>query len=70
MDYIVVRHEGVDTLHSFPTFEECNVDDAVEREHVDVATAASLLASGIARGCAHCEPRPEAPTLNTRGDAP
>jgi hypothetical protein len=58
-------------LHTHPSYEECNVDDATLVEHVDAETAAALLANGQAVACEHCTPDPGAqidtPTLNTRG---
>ena len=66
-DYILVVHEGVDTLHCHPSFEECNVDDALIRSHISTRTAAEMLSSGTAKACLFCEPNPEAQTLDVQG---
>jgi len=47
-------------LHTHPSFEECNVDDAKEVEHVDAETAAAMLAKGMVQACEHCAPDPAA----------
>ena len=41
-------------LHGDRTFEECNVDDAIDREVVDELTARALVDQGLARTCEHC----------------
>ena len=58
--FVLNRNEGIDTLHRNPR-EECNVDDADQRQTVDGETADALLTRGVARRCAHCyseEPHP------------
>lgn len=67
MDYILVVHKGVDTLHSFPTHEQCNADDALVRTHLSARTAREMLDSGSAKACLFCEPNPEAQTLDVQG---
>jgi hypothetical protein len=61
-----------DVLHHDPAFEECNLDDSQHDEAIDDATAAALVKNGALHLCGHCFPTGEfdAPTLNTRGDAP
>ena len=54
-DYFVLnRNEGMDTIHRNPR-EECNVDDALDREKVDIGTAVAMVASGQAVPCQHCD---------------
>ena len=60
IDFILVTRDGQDTIHRSPSFEACNADDAVERSHIDPKTAASMVASGHAKTCAHCLPLNEA----------
>ena len=67
---LVQRHTGGDTLHVEHPWEQCNTDDAAQVVKVDDATAAAFLKSGTARACEFCEPAPDPPTLDTRGDAP
>lgn len=52
--FILNRNEGQDVVHRLPGFEECNLDDAKDRQDVDAKTAAALIASGHARACEHC----------------
>ena len=59
MPYQLVHRSGVDTLHQQHPFEECNVDDAEDREAVDDETAKALLVIGSARACEHCHPLAE-----------
>jgi hypothetical protein len=54
--FVLNRNEGVDTLHRNPR-EECNVDDAVDRQTIDPDTAEALLKSGAAVRCLHCYPK-------------
>jgi hypothetical protein len=56
--YIVNHNAGVDTLHRYPAFEECNLDDADGLEKVDEITAAAMLVGGHAIACEHCKPDP------------
>lgn len=51
--FVLNVNEGVDTLHRNPR-EECNVDDATDRQRVDAETADAMLTSGQARSCEHC----------------
>lgn len=58
-DRIVLNvNDGVDTIHVNPR-EECNVDDALDREIVDPLTAARMLDSGEAVRCKHCNTEEE-----------
>ena len=56
--YRLNRNRGVDTLHTDRPFEECNVDDALDREWVDAMTAEAMLLRGDAVRCKHCDPQP------------
>jgi len=56
LDYIINWNDGTDTIHRNPGFEECNLDDAVERAHVDAKTARAMVSSGHAKVCQHCKP--------------
>ena len=47
------RNEGTDTVHR-NALEQCNLDDADDREIIDAKTAAALIASGQAVPCSHC----------------
>lgn len=47
-------NDGQDTVHRYPAFEECNLDDADDRKRVDARTAAALIAKGEAQACEHC----------------
>lgn len=60
LDFIVNWNDGIDTIHRNPGLEECNLDDAVERSHIDPRTAAQMIASGHAKACQHCLPLSEA----------
>lgn len=51
--YALNRNEGIDTVHRNAR-EECNLDDADDREWIDQATADGLLAKGTAKPCRHC----------------
>ena len=51
--YVLNRNEGTDTLHRNPR-EECNLDDATDRQTIDAETADALLALGGTRRCSHC----------------
>lgn len=51
--FVLNRNEGADTLHRNPR-EECNVDDAEDRQTIDAETADALVALGEARRCQHC----------------
>ena len=51
--YSLNRNEGTDTLHRNGR-EECNLDDADDRETIDAATADALLLRGTAVRCKHC----------------
>jgi hypothetical protein len=51
--FVLNVNPGGDVLHTDPR-EECNLDDAKDRQYVDARTAASLIASGQAVACAHC----------------
>ena len=51
--FVLNRNEGVDTIHVEPR-EECNVDDAEDRQTIDPDTAEALLKSGQAVRCQHC----------------
>lgn len=51
--FVLNRNEGVDVVHRNPR-EECNTDDADDRETIDAETADALLARGTARRCGHC----------------
>lgn len=50
------RNAGVDTLHREQTLEECNYDDAEDRQVIDEMTAEAMVADGSARRCEHCKP--------------
>lgn len=52
--YFLNVNEGVDTLHRYPAFEQCNADGMHDRQVVDAETADALLALGDARRCEHC----------------
>jgi hypothetical protein len=56
--FVVNRNAGVDTLHRFPAFEECNLDDAEGLEKIDEITAGAMLTLGHAVACEHCKPEP------------
>ena len=56
--YVLNRNEGIDTIHRNPR-EECNVDDAEDRQTVDALTAARMLEGNEARPCRHCIGRGE-----------
>ena len=45
--------DGDDVLHRNPR-EECNQDDARQRQTIDADTADALLARDQARRCGHC----------------
>jgi hypothetical protein len=54
--YVIVRKAGeLDVLH-VNAREECNVDDAHDRQTVDEETALALLHAEppLARACEHC----------------
>ena len=51
--FVLNRNEGIDTLHANPR-EECNVDDAEDRQRLDPSTAEALMAGGHVRRCKHC----------------
>lgn len=54
------RNTDVDVLHVEHPHEECNIDDASDRQRIDARTAAALLDHGQARACGHCSPDPGA----------
>lgn len=54
--YVLNRNEGIDTLHRNPR-EQCNTDDATDRETIDAKTFYAMKAGGHARLCKHCEAR-------------
>ena len=56
--YVINRNDGIDTLHKNPR-EECNVDDAEDRESIDPKTGQALEASGDVHRCRHCIPQEE-----------
>lgn len=56
IDFILNRNDGQDVLHRNPAMEQCNLDDAKARSHVDPKTAAALVSSGQAKTCEHCMP--------------
>lgn len=58
-EYRLVVREGVSTLHRWPAFEECNLDDTEAEVSVDVSTGAHLIDIGDARWCEHCRPQTE-----------
>lgn len=51
--YVLNRNEGIDTVHRNPR-EECNVDDAEDRQTIDALTAIRLLDNEEAKPCRHC----------------
>jgi len=53
-DLILNVNEGVDTIHRSPSLESCNVDDALNRQTIDPATAEALILRGAAVRCQHC----------------
>jgi len=56
--YRLNKPSGVETLHSEEITEECEWDDATDREWVDPMTAEAMLVRGDAVACRHCKPRP------------
>jgi hypothetical protein len=54
--YRLTVREGVSTVHRWPAFEECNLDDTEADISVDTSTAAHLIDKGEARPCEHCRP--------------
>ncbi len=53
--YTLNRNEGMDTLHRNAR-EECNLDDADERQTIDAHTADAMLSKNQAQTCRHCWP--------------
>jgi len=51
--YVLNRNDGEDTLHRDPR-EECNVDDAEDRDTLDPTTGLALERSGDIHLCGHC----------------
>lgn len=51
--YVLNRNEGKDVIHRNPR-EECNVDDAEDRQTVDPETAEALVTLNAATRCNHC----------------
>ncbi len=47
--------DGPDVLHRNAR-EECNQDDALDKQRIDAATADALLTKDQARRCSHCWP--------------
>lgn len=45
-----------DTIHQEHTLEECNFDDALDREVISAERALELVAAGEAEYCEHCLP--------------
>lgn len=66
-EFVLITHDGHDTLHIEHPWEQCNTDDALVVAHISEDTAAEFLASGQARACEFCEPVPDPQILNTRG---
>jgi len=52
------RNAGVDTIHRHEVTEQCNWDDALDREWVDAWTAEAMILRGDAVRCKHCKPEP------------
>lgn len=48
-----VNADGLDVVHR-NAMEQCNLDDAEDRQTIDAKTAAALIASGQAQACQHC----------------
>lgn len=43
-----------DVVHQEHPWEECNVDQAIDRELIDASRARELVGAGAARFCQHC----------------
>lgn len=57
MMYRVNRNpDRPDVIHVEHPFEECNFDDAQDREFIDHEIAWQQVAEGKARYCGHCLP--------------
>lgn len=51
---LVVKPDQRDVIHQEHPYEECNVDDAIDREWVALERAREIVAVGQARCCEHC----------------
>lgn len=54
--YRLVTRVGVDTLHRYPSFEECNLDDAETVHPVTENEGWGAVTGGTARACEYCFP--------------
>lgn len=54
VEYRMVVREGVSTIHRYPAFEACNLDDTDAEIAVDESTGSHLVDKGEARFCEHC----------------
>ena len=57
-DYRLVQRAGTDTLHRWPSFEQCNLDSS-DRDHsldITLQEAAKLIEGGTVDACKHCRP--------------
>jgi hypothetical protein len=55
-EYRLVVRDGISTIHKWPAFEECNLDDTEADIAVDESTGAHLIDKGEAVYCEHCFP--------------
>jgi hypothetical protein len=51
--YVVVKKDGIDTLHVNPR-EECNLDDTELDRELTEDEAEAALNIGTVRACGHC----------------
>ena len=52
----VIHDSGPHTLHRFPAFETCNLDDTDKLVYLDDRELNEMADTGKARRCEHCFP--------------
>lgn len=56
MKFRLVKREGVDTLHRYPAFEDCNLDNTDADVEVTEDEGWDAVTGGTAQACENCFP--------------